>query len=141
MHSTIDCNIYVAIALFLKSVPQYAKCVLSLRCDFVARRNSRNKRNKISTQDDTEEKEVVYLRKRPRSNGTVALYLDICRDGKRTNEYLKLYLVPERTREDKQKNKETLKLAEAMRAKRVVEIQSKDFGIDVATHEDAMFLK
>lgn len=86
-------------------------------------------------------KEVVYLRKRPRSNGTVALYLDICRDGKRTNEYLKLYLVPERTREDKQKNKETLKLAEAMRAKRVVEIQSKDFGIDVATHEDAMFFE
>lgn len=69
-----------------------------------------------------------------------ALYLDICRDGKRTNEYLKLYLVPEHTRADKQKNKETLKLAEAMRAKRIVEIQSKDFGIDVATHEDAMFL-
>ena len=86
-------------------------------------------------------KEIVYLRKRPRSNGTIALFLDICRDGKRTNEYLKLYLVPEKTREDKQKNKETLKLAEAMRAKRVVEIQSKDFGIDVSTHEDAMFLE
>lgn len=85
-------------------------------------------------------KEVVYLRQRPRRNGTVALYLDICRDGKRTNEYLKLYLIPEKTREDKQKNKETMKLAEAMRAKRVVEIQSKEFGIDVSTHEDAMFL-
>lgn len=84
-------------------------------------------------------KEIVYLRKRPRSNGTVALYLDLCRNGKRTNEYLKLYLVPERTREDKLKNKETLKLAEAMRAKRVVEIQSKDFGLDVSTHEDALF--
>ena len=47
-------------------------------------------------------KEIVYLRQRPRRNGTVALYLDICRDGKRSNEYLKLYLVPERTREDKQ---------------------------------------
>ncbi len=85
--------------------------------------------------------EIVYLRKRQRSNGTFALYLDIFRDGKRTNEYLKMYLVPEKTREDKQKNKETMKLAEAMRAKRVVEIQSKDFGIDVSTHEDAMFLE
>lgn len=84
-------------------------------------------------------KEIVYLRKRPRSNGSFALFLDICRDGKRTTEYLKMYLVPERTREDKQKNKETLKLAEAMRAKRIVEIQSKDFGI-VAAHEDAAFL-
>ncbi|MBD5250948.1 MAG: site-specific integrase [Barnesiella sp.] len=84
-------------------------------------------------------KEIVYLRQRPRSNGTISLFLDVCRNGKRTNEYLKLYLVPEHTREDKQKNKETLKLAEAMRAKRVVEIQSKDFGLDVTTHEDALF--
>lgn len=84
-------------------------------------------------------KEIVYLRQRPRKNGTVALYLDICRDGKRTNEYLKLYLVPEETRQDKLKNKETLRLAEAIRAKRIVEIQSRNFGVDVATHEDALF--
>lgn len=85
-------------------------------------------------------KEIVYLRKRPRSNGTFSLFLDICRDGKRTTEYLKLYLVPELTRDDKLKNKETLKLAEAVRAKRVVEIQSKIFGIDVAKHDDTSFI-
>lgn len=79
-------------------------------------------------------KETVYLRTRPRKNGLQALYLDICRNGKRSNEYLKLYLIPEKTRADKLKNKETMKLAEAMRARRVVEIQSKDFGIDVSTH-------
>lgn len=84
-------------------------------------------------------KEIVYLRQRPRKNGTFALYLDICRNGKRTNEYLKLYLVPEKTREDKQKNKETMQLAEAIRAKKVVEIQSKDFGIDVLPQNDAKF--
>ena len=86
-------------------------------------------------------KEIVYLRKRARSNGTISLYLDICRDGKRTNEYLKLYLVPERTREDKLQNKETLKVAEAMRAKRIVEIQSRDFGVDPPTQEKAMFFE
>lgn len=86
-------------------------------------------------------KEIVYLRQRPRRNGTIALYLDICRDGKRKNEYLKLYLVPEKTREDKAKNKETLKLAEAIRAKRIVEIQSKDFGVDVSAHEDTLFIE
>lgn len=84
-------------------------------------------------------KEIVYLRQWPRRNGTVALYLDTCRDGKRTNEYLKLYLVPEKTREDKQKNKETMQLAEAIRAKKVVEIQSKDFGFDVSPQNDAKF--
>lgn len=86
-------------------------------------------------------KEIVYLRQRPRSNGTIALYLDICRDGKRTNEYLKLYLVPEKTRQDRIKNNETLRLAESMRAKRIVEIQTKDFGIDVPHHEDAKFFE
>lgn len=84
-------------------------------------------------------KEIVYLRQRPRRNGITALYLDVCRDGKRTNEYLKLYLVPELTRADKLKNKETLKLAESMRAKRIVEIQSKEFGVDVKSHEGARF--
>ena len=61
----------------------------------------------------------VYLRQRPRKNGTIALFLDISGNGKRKNEYLKLYLVPERSREDKLKNKETLRMAEAIRAQRL----------------------
>lgn len=85
-------------------------------------------------------KEIVYLRQRPRSNGNISLFLDTCRNGKRSNEYLKLYLVPERTREDKQKNKETLRIAEALRAKRVVEIQTKELGLDVPSHEDVLFV-
>lgn len=96
-------------------------------------------RNKTQFKGMSQKKEVVYLRQRPRRNGTIALYLDICRNGKRTNEYLKLYLVPEHTRDDKQKNKETMKLAEAMRAKRIIEIQSKDFGLDIKKHDDARF--
>lgn len=100
---------------------------------------ARNMRNKIQRNMTQNKKELVYLRKRPRRNGTFSLYLDICRDGRRSNEYLKMYLVPENTREDKQKNKETMKLAEAIRARRVVEIQQKDFGIDVPKHGDAMF--
>lgn len=44
-------------------------------------------------------KDFVYLRQRKRSNGLIALYLDVCRNNKRTNEYLKLYLIPEKTKE------------------------------------------
>ena len=84
-------------------------------------------------------KDTVYLRKRPRRNGVFALYLDICRKGKRSNEYLKLYLIPENTREDRQKNRETMRLAEALRAKRVVELQSRDFGLNTTAHEEARF--
>ena len=74
--------------------------------------------------------EPVKLRKRKTRTGLSSLYLDTYVDGKRTYEYLRLYLVPERTREDKRKNKETLQLAEAIRAKRVVEYHEGRYGFD-----------
>lgn len=73
-------------------------------------------------------KEPIRLRQRKTSKGLTSLYLDIYLHGERSYEYLKLYLVPEKTREDKQKNVETLKLAEAIRAKRVVELQNSEYG-------------
>lgn len=47
--------------------------------------------------------------------GNISLYLDIYLNGRRTYEYLKMYLVPELTRADREKNRETLKLADAVR--------------------------
>ena len=76
------------------------------------------------------EKEPIKLRKRPNATGTVSLYLDIYVDGKRTYEWLKLYLVPEKTRKDKAKNEETIRLAQAIRAKRIVELKNGKFGFD-----------
>ncbi|MDO5751234.1 MAG: site-specific integrase, partial [Rothia sp. (in: high G+C Gram-positive bacteria)] len=75
----------------------------------------------------------------PRANGVVALYLDYCRHGERMNEYLKLYLVPEETREDRAKNRETLRLAETVRAKRVLEVQARAFGLEEEVQGDALF--
>lgn len=75
-------------------------------------------------------KEPIKLRKRPNTTGTVSLYLDIYIDGKRTYEWLKLYLVPEKTRRDKEKNIETMRLAEAIRAKRIVDLKNGKFGFE-----------
>lgn len=61
------------------------------------------------------------------SSGQVSLYLDIYTN-KRHYEFLKLYLVEEKTRADKEKNRETLLLAEAIRAKRVVELRNGEYG-------------
>ena len=58
---------------------------------------------------------------------------------KRSYEYLRLYLVPEKTREDKKKNKETLQLAEAIRAKRVVELRNGEFGFKSDYAEETLF--
>ena len=46
-------------------------------------------------------KEPIRLRMRKLKTGNTSLYLDIYMDGKRSYEYLNLYLVPEKTRADK----------------------------------------
>ena len=43
----------------------------------------------------TKVKEPIRLRMKPLSDGSKSLYLDIYRDGKRTYEYLKMYIIPE----------------------------------------------
>ena len=73
-------------------------------------------------------KEPIRLRQRRTPSGLISLYLDIYLNGRRSYEYLKLYLVPEKTRADKEKNKQTLLLADAIRAKRIVELRNGLYG-------------
>ena len=75
-------------------------------------------------------KEPVKLRSRTTSKGLQSLFLDITIKGERRQEYLGLYLYPEENREAKAKNKETMMFAEAIRAKRVVDIQNRKFGFE-----------
>lgn len=84
-------------------------------------------------------KELVYLRSRPRKDGTLALFLRATINGVRKDEYLKLYLVPERTKADREKNRETLALAESIKAQRIVELQQMKFGIDTPVLKDVLF--
>lgn len=81
----------------------------------------------------------ITLRQRTLPSGRTTLYLDIICNDKRKVESLKLFLIPETSRADKQKNKETMKLAEAIRAKRVVEAQNKEFGFKSDYAEDTNF--
>lgn len=82
--------------------------------------------------------EPVKLRKRKTRTGLYSLYLDTYANGRRTYEYLRLYLVPEKTREDKRKNKETLQLAEAIRAKRVIEYHEGRYGFDSSVQDKVL---
>ena len=70
------------------------------------------------------DKSPVRLRKRRLLNGNYSLYLDIYDSGNRIKEYLKLYLLPERTAKAKEQNKKTLELAETIRAERMLALQA-----------------
>lgn len=86
-----------------------------------------------------ESKEPVRLRMKEISKGNQSLYLDIYVGGKRSYEFLKLYLVPEKTRADKSKNQETLRLANAIKAQRIVQVQNGEFGFKDAFAEETRF--
>ncbi len=85
--------------------------------------------------------EPVKLRKRKTRTGLYSLYLDTYNNSKRTYEYLRLYLVPEKTREDKRKNKETLQLAEAIRAKRVIEYHEGRYGFETSEQDKVLLFE
>ena len=73
-------------------------------------------------------KELVSLRRKSLTKGGYSLFLDYVSGGTRTKEYLKMYLVPERNRVDRLQNEETLKTANALKAKRTVELQNGSAG-------------
>lgn len=87
-------------------------------------------------------KEPVRLRIKNLKNGNRSLYLDIYVNGVRKYEFLNLYLIPERSKADRTCNENTMRLATAIKAKRMVEIQNRryDFTVPV-TDGDADLLK
>lgn len=85
-------------------------------------------------------KEPIRLRQRKTPSGNISLYLDIYLNGERSYEYLKLYLIPEKSREDKKKNQETLQLAEAIKSKRIVELRNGQYGFNSAYKLDTNVL-
>lgn len=84
-------------------------------------------------------KDSVSLRSRPTKGGGSSLFLDYTVGGVRYKDYLKMYLIPERTRMDKVQNQQTLRAAQAIRAKRVIDIANGAADIHPAKKKDIRF--
>ena len=74
-------------------------------------------------------KEPVRIREKVLGDGTISLYLDMYHKGNRKKEGLKLYIIPETTPAAKLQNINTRKLAEQVKAQRILDIQ-KDGLVD-----------
>ena len=74
-------------------------------------------------------KEPVRIRTKWLANGNRSLYLDTYKKGKRVYEFLRLYLIPEKTAADKAINAATMKAAIAIKAKRILEFINGKAGI------------
>ena len=68
-------------------------------------------------------KEPVRIREKVLEDGTISLYLDMYHKGNRKKEGLKLYIIPETTPAAKLQNKNTRRLAEQIKAQRILDIQ------------------
>lgn len=75
-------------------------------------------------------KEIVKLRTKKTSNGSESLYLDIYYNGQRRYEFLKLYLLPPTTEEARKQNAKTMQSAQAIKARRTIEVINKRGGIN-----------
>ena len=114
--------------------------MLSLRYYFVTRYTLSNKSNKLFNAECMADiKEPIKIRRKQLANGNISLYLDIYHNGRREYEFLKLYLIPEKNRADKEKNRQTLQLANSIKAKRIVDIQNGDHGFKSPFAEDVLF--
>ena len=76
-----------------------------------------------------ESKELVTLRKKPLKGGGFSLLLDYTIDGVRIREFLKMYLTPGETKLQRIQNDETLKVANALKAKKIIELQEGRAGL------------
>ena len=74
-------------------------------------------------------KESVRLRTKRLTNEAESIYLDIYSEGKRTYEFLKMYLYPEVDDRIKEQNRLTLVAAEAIKAQRVIDLNNAKAGI------------
>ena len=64
--------------------------------------------------------------------------MDFYKDGQRQYEFLKLYLVPETAANGKEVNAETLRLANAVKAQKIVELQNTAHGFSVKSGRSKM---
>jgi integrase len=81
-------------------------------------------------------KEPVKIRFKKLANGNQSIYLDYYHDGKREYDFLKLYIVPEKTPIDKASNAHTLSLANSIKAQRIVAIQNESHGFKTKTSKN-----
>lgn len=85
-------------------------------------------------------KEPIRIRFKQLANGNQSIYLDTYKDGKRTYEFLKLYLVPEVDEATRQQNQTNLQAATAIKSQRLIDMANDEAGITKASQRSKMLL-
>lgn len=93
-----------------------------------------------TTRKSTRLKEPVKVRTKKLADGSESYYLDIYVDGKRSYEFLKLYLLPEINPMVKEQNRATKAAVEAIKSKRIIELTHSKAGLKKTSVRSKMLL-
>ena len=93
-----------------------------------------------TTRKPTRLKEPVKVRTKKLADGSESYYLDIYVDGKRSYEFLKLYLLPEINPMVKEQNRATKAAIEAIKSKRSIELTHSKAGLKKTSVRSKMLL-
>lgn len=74
-------------------------------------------------------KEPIRIRTKNLKGGNKSIYLDFYNEGRREYKFLKMYLIPEKTKQDKEQNRETMKAAMTIKSEMIVNFNRKKAGI------------
>ena len=85
-------------------------------------------------------KEPVRIRFKELSDGSQSIYLDIYYKGKRKYEFLKLYIVPGNSQLVKAQNEASMKAANAIKSKRIIELTNDAAGLKNTSTRSKMLL-
>lgn len=88
----------------------------------------------------TKAKEPIKIRFKKLANGNQSIYLDQYKDGKRTYEFLKLYIIPDTDEAAKAQNANTMQAANAIKAQRIIELTNSGAGVKSKGHLSKMLL-
>lgn len=81
-------------------------------------------------------KEPIKVRTKKIASGCESVYLDIYINKKRKYEFLRLYIIPEICAADRKRNRETMKLANAIKSQRIIELQNGIYGFNYLEGRD-----
>lgn len=93
-----------------------------------------------TTRKATRLKEPVKVRTKKLADGSESYYLDIYVDGRRSYEFLKLYLLPEINPMIKEQNRATKAAVEAIKSKRIIELTHSKAGLKKTSIRSKMLL-
>ena len=86
--------------------------------------------NRTRKKTSPKAKEPVRIRLKQLRGGNQSIYFDMYSNGKRTYSFPKLYIVAEKTEIDKETNRETLLLANKIKARMILELTCKAHGFE-----------